>query len=299
MQKFQMSYSILILSFFLLLNMSLAGKVNWVSDWQIQTADSLATGTTSQNGVQIDVSYTGHISYIAYASYWSEGNPAPYTGNDVVDNAPTSGITLTSIRTGDSVYANVLEFSSPVIDPVFALYSVGSSASGVPYQFDQGFTLLSEGAGGWGDGYFTVDSNTIIGYEGNGVIQFHGEVSRIAWNLPVAESHHGFSIGVLDSAVSNIGTPINKLPSQYHLSQNYPNPFNPSTVIEFSVPASQFVTLKVYNILGKEIATLVSDELKPGSHSYTFYSGNLAGGIYFYRLSAGEFNRTKKMVLVR
>ena len=278
-----------------------AGEVNWVVDWQIQKADSLATGTTSQNDIQIDVTYTGHIYSIATADNWGEGNPPPYTGNDVIDNAPSSGITLSSVRVADSGYANVLRFSVPVIDPVMAMYSVGAGGNGVPYAFDQPFTLLSEGPGPWGVGRFDIDSltNTLTGYEGCGVIQFHGVISEIAWNLPVAEFHHGFAIGVLDSAVSNIGRPEGELPAHFKLNQNYPNPFNPSTIIEFSIPATRYVTLKIFNILGKEIATLVSDELKPGNHHYTFFSQNLAGGIYFYRLSAGEFSQTKKMTIVR
>jgi hypothetical protein len=85
----------------------------------------------------------------------------------------------------------------------------------------------------------------------------------------------------------------------YQLSQNYPNPFNPSTTINFQIPKSKFTTLKVYNILGKEVATLVSNKLNQGNHTYQFDGKNLASGIYYYQLVAGEFREVKKMILLR
>lgn len=179
---------------FALIGVANADPINWVTDWTMVSPG--ATGLVVQNGVVIDVTYSGHIAGLAPAGYWAEGTPPPYTGNPVVDNAPTSGITLNQANSASPEYANVLTFSSPLIDPVFALYSVGRSNIGVPYEFDQGFLLLSEGAGAWGDGSFVINGNTITGYEGHGVIQFFGAVSSIGWNNPVAEHHHGFTLGV-------------------------------------------------------------------------------------------------------
>jgi hypothetical protein len=89
------------------------------------------------------------------------------------------------------------------------------------------------------------------------------------------------------------------LPMKYSLSQNYPNPFNPSTTIEFTLPKSDFVELKVYNILGMEISTLVSKKLNPGNHTYTFDGKKLATGVYYYRLEAGNFIQTRKMIYLK
>ncbi len=83
------------------------------------------------------------------------------------------------------------------------------------------------------------------------------------------------------------------------LTQNYPNPFNPSTIISFVIPKSSFVTLKIYDVLGKEISNLVNEELIPGSYTKIWNAENLSSGVYFYTLKAGNFNQTKKMVLVR
>jgi hypothetical protein len=88
-------------------------------------------------------------------------------------------------------------------------------------------------------------------------------------------------------------------PNNFNLYQNYPNPFNPSTTIEFTLPNSESTTLKVYDILGKEVATLVSQKLNQGNHTYTFEGKNLASGVYYYRLEAGNFVQTHKMIYLK
>lgn len=96
---------------------------------------------------------------------------------------------------------------------------------------------------------------------------------------------------------------INNLPEQFSLEQNYPNPFNPSTKIKVSVPESGLYTLKVYNVLGQEVATLLNDNISAGTHTFTFnsslISGNITSGIYFYRFSGNNFTETKKMTLMK
>jgi len=89
------------------------------------------------------------------------------------------------------------------------------------------------------------------------------------------------------------------VPSEYRLAQNYPNPFNPGTVIEYSIPKSSFVTLKVYDVLGREIATLVNGEQTAGSYTTQFDATNLANGTYLYKLQAGSYTETKKMVVLK
>ncbi len=89
------------------------------------------------------------------------------------------------------------------------------------------------------------------------------------------------------------------IPENYSLSQNYPNPFNPTTKIDFSIPVSGLVTLKVYNILGQEVATLMNGEMKAGNYRVDFSTDNLSSGTYFYKLTAGSFTSVKKMLLLR
>ena len=85
----------------------------------------------------------------------------------------------------------------------------------------------------------------------------------------------------------------------FMLNQNYPNPFNPSTNINFTLPNSEFVTLKIYDILGEEVTTLINEEMIAGNYTKIWDAKNLSSGVYFYKLTAGKFSETKKMILVR
>ncbi|KAA0211948.1 MAG: PQQ-binding-like beta-propeller repeat protein [Ignavibacteriaceae bacterium] len=100
--------------------------------------------------------------------------------------------------------------------------------------------------------------------------------------------------GIIQSAASG-----DELPDEFSLRQNYPNPFNPSTVIEFELPHRSFVTLKVFNTIGKEVNTIVSSELNHGLHRFTFEAENLPAGLYFYTLNADNFRETKRMILIK
>ena len=88
-------------------------------------------------------------------------------------------------------------------------------------------------------------------------------------------------------------------PNKFSLEQNYPNPFNPSTTIRYSIPSPSSVQLKIYNILGNEIATLVNEELAAGNYNVEYDASNLPSGIYFYTLTTDGFSETKKMTLVK
>jgi hypothetical protein len=90
-----------------------------------------------------------------------------------------------------------------------------------------------------------------------------------------------------------------KSPEKFNLTQNYPNPFNPTTSINFDLPKAAFVTLKVYNMLGEKVATLVSGNLEAGSYSYVFDGSNLASGIYLYKLETNNIHMMKKMILLK
>jgi len=92
---------------------------------------------------------------------------------------------------------------------------------------------------------------------------------------------------------------ISGLPNDYSLSQNYPNPFNPTTNIEYSIPEASFVELKVYDVLGNEVATLVNQEQSAGVYRADFSGDGLASGLYIARIKAGNFTSTIKMTLLK
>ena len=87
--------------------------------------------------------------------------------------------------------------------------------------------------------------------------------------------------------------------SEFKLEQNYPNPFNPSTVIGFEIKDTRFVSLKVFNSIGQEVATLVNQVQNAGNYEVKFNAENLGSGVYFYQLVSGNFVATKKMILVK
>jgi hypothetical protein len=91
----------------------------------------------------------------------------------------------------------------------------------------------------------------------------------------------------------------NSTPEYYNLSQNYPNPFNPSTKIQYSISSNQIVKLKIYDVLGKEITTLVNKEQSAGTYEVNFDGNNLTSGIYFYTITAGDYTDTKSMILMK
>ncbi len=89
------------------------------------------------------------------------------------------------------------------------------------------------------------------------------------------------------------------LPNHYELYQNYPNPFNPATTIEYQIPEESFVKLKVYDIIGNEVATLVNEKKEPGDYTVSFNAKNIVSGVYIYTLKAGNFSETRKMILIK
>jgi hypothetical protein len=89
------------------------------------------------------------------------------------------------------------------------------------------------------------------------------------------------------------------LPTKFSLKQNYPNPFNPTTTISFSLPSKSFVSLKVFDLIGREVATIVSEEMSAGNYTKQWNAAALTSGIYFYRLQSGTFTETKKLVLLK
>lgn len=109
------------------------------------------------------------------------------------------------------------------------------------------------------------------------------------------------SDGLISFTDINVGiqTTSTEVPDGFQISQNYPNPFNPETKINFQIPKGDFVSLKVFDITGKEVATLVNQNLEAGSYEYSFNASNLTSGVYFYTIQAGQFTETKRMVLVK
>ena len=116
--------------------------------------------------------------------------------------------------------------------------------------------------------------------------------ARLAVEKYLNDKYNITITGIADSKSESI-------PAQFTLYQNYPNPFNPSTTIRYSIPKASLVSLKVYDILGREVASLVNEEKPAGNYKAVFNASSFASGVYFYRIQAGSFIATKKLLLLK
>jgi len=132
-------------------------------------------------------------------------------------------------------------------------------------------------------------TNTLLGKINGGKYLVKGTSDYLSRLNEILQSRFG-----LNSDESN-----KIIPKEYYLHQNFPNPFNPVTVISWQSPVSSHQTIKVYDILGKEIATLVDDFREAGVYEINFNASSLSSGVYIYKLQAGEFVSSKKMILLK
>ena len=140
-------------------------------------------------------------------------------------------------------------------------------------------------------GAFNNSSSLKIGGTGGASPYFNGLIDDIVIRNYVPD-------GYADSVYTDINEPVD-LPQQVTLGENYPNPFNPTTQIEFSLPRASDVQLTVYDLLGRRVAIMVDGKRQAGQHSVTFDASNLSSGVYIYRLKAGEYRESRKMLLVK
>ena len=119
---------------------------------------------------------------------------------------------------------------------------------------------------------------------------------RLQYRLKQIDFDGKFEYSEIITVETNRGV---SLPTKFELEQNYPNPFNPSTRIEYSVPSSEFVSLKIYDILGNEVATLVNEQKSAGNYEVKFNASSLTTGMYIYKINAGSFTKVRKMMLVK
>ncbi len=127
-------------------------------------------------------------------------------------------------------------------------------------------------------------------------------VSLETIDISVNISSNGYLFWKVDTTI-NLGVGLVNtdaiVPISFELNQNYPNPFNPRTTIQFSIPKTEYVTLKIYNLLGQEVATLVSAKLAPGNYKSNWDASGFASGIYLYKIECGAFIQTRKMILLQ
>ncbi len=191
----------------------------------------------------------------------------------------------------------------------------GAWMNGVLYTYtiDPNGNMVNELTQEWLNGLWTNYRQSTLTYDahGNEITGNNTLWSGTSWvpadyDFPLAvngSTYHftGYAINIsyILLNITSVSADKGSIPNNYSLSQNYPNPFNPSTTISFSIPSRSFVSLKVFDIIGREVATLASGELSAGTYTRQWNASNMSSGIYFYRLQAGKVIETKKLVLIR
>jgi hypothetical protein len=210
---------------------------------------------------------------------WIKGGPAPlgaWGGNWTYDD--TTGGTLKPLF-DDGTHGDALAgdkfFTAEIVWPT------GTPGGAFEFKYAAGYT----GVEGGGSAYLDNEA---------------GYATNHSWTIPNPPATY-YTLRTVFGTMGLVGVRElnNSIPTIYSLSQNYPNPFNPTTHIEFSIPTDNFVTLKVYNLVGQEVSTLVSDQMKAGNYQVTLNATNLASGVYFYKLVTGSFASIKKLTFLK
>ncbi len=146
-------------------------------------------------------------------------------------------------------------------------------------------SVIASGGGELGNQEYVVQST--VGQAAIGVMSDQSHIAEIGFWFQWV----GVVVGIEDAEAT--------IPLEFWLGQNYPNPFNPVTMLEFSVPERSQVTLRLYDVVGREVKTLVDREMEPGFHEAALHANGLASGIYYCRMSAGSYVNTRKLVLIK
>ena len=149
------------------------------------------------------------------------------------------------------------------------------------------------------NGIYRSTNNGYFWLEFNDGLPYKNAISLEVLDSTVYAGIWGFGLWNRPIIVTAIEEERTEIPNEFLLTQNYPNPFNPFTTIEYQIPEMVFVNIKVYDVLGNELRILVNEEQNSGIYKITFEAGNLPSGVYFYRIQAGNFIETKKMLLLR
>lgn len=221
-------------------------------------------------------------------------------------SGPSYDMAITDARAGDVGFANarLLFYHIPVIT------KSGASISG-----RTNFVLVTEcgpSAGSTDNGYFIInqynrtDSIVSIGYNRNPVIggrhyspTFYSKfVVPIVWESNRSGKTHLYGMNSAPLYYTGVEA-RSAVPATFALQQNFPNPFNPTTRIDFTLPSASMVSLKIYDMMGREVASIVSEELSAGTHSRQWDASAMPSGMYFYRMQAGSFSAIKRLVVVK
>ncbi len=235
----------------------------------------------------------------------SSGNPLPAAATVKTSVIAKSGSGVVNAEQWEGV---LVSYQNVTVSDENADGNVGPLVSGVNNNYGEMF--VSDGSGdtrvslqdgnnnyeNFWSAAFETDSTKVRITTGSKFSEISGILYYSFSNFKLCPRKASDFVGFVPTDVKK---DVSVLPAAYKLEQNYPNPFNPSTMISFSIPKESMVTLKIFNILGQEVKTLVKQNKLPGKYSVSFNANNFSSGIYFYSLSAGNYYQVKKMLLLK
>lgn len=255
---------------------------------------------------------------------WTNGDPDNWLTTDVVGFAECVTQSGDAQNGSSSARLEVINLSGNPYAPVLTSTDMNGQGHPVSQRYATFSGYYKFAPTGSDQLYISVgmskDDNTVVGVGAELIQTNTGSWTQfnipIYYNLPDVPTETHITFGIANSAgLTTIGSvayidnlsfsgianveQISVLPKDFNLNQNYPNPFNPSTKIEYSIPEAAFVQLKVYDILGNEVAELVYEEQSAGTYRADFTSDNLASGFYVAQLRTGDFSKTIKMNLIK
>jgi hypothetical protein len=273
-------------------------------------------------GISLHGNYNNHMFYFIFHGGWrgtsgvadtnwhhyavvarnGDANPTFFIDGalrptEFSEGAPVIYMDYTSLRTlniGGQLESGATHYSANIIDELSIWTGVRDSLQIRTIMMDTLGSAYYATADSGLVGYWRFDEFEDLGINGDG----SDDVQDLSHT-----SAHGDAVGTLalvpSGSVTGVREETTEMPKGFALKQNYPNPFNPTTIISFSLPTRSPISLKVLDILGREVATLVHEELPAGNHSRQWNASGMSSGIYYYRIQAGTYIGTKKLLLLR
>jgi hypothetical protein len=281
----------------------------------------------------------GNKSYLGGGGMFSSGRGQSWLANYIQVSTDKGTTWTNVAFTLDSVNTSTMTGNSDTLSTIASLFSSGSqllvgmqayyfydSPLVVPFANGGGVYHLVQNGSEWALADSSLLGRSVFGFASSGSFVFAATDSGIFRSSNYGTTWSDISLGMnhiyvsllfvsssylfastssglwrrpLSEVTSVEGNNSAIIPTNYWLSQNYPNPFNPTTMISYQLPFNSHVSLKVYDVLGREVGTLVSERQSAGSHYVRFNAAGLPSGVYFYRLQAGTFTETKKLMILK
>ncbi len=275
--------------------------------WSLDAGDGLTGGVYSLDligdGLNVGLNSVGNYRYISVIKRTDQDNPWTWSGSN---HSPTTGTNINPVLhyTGGTSFSDfgiAGNIDNSLLPVELISFSSYVNQANVTLSWSTSFENNNAG--------FDIERKTSVeSWSKIGSVQGKGNVNSISnylyedRNLQSGKYHYRLKQIDFNGNFKYYGLAnevIIGIPTEYSLCQNFPNPFNPSTTINYEIPNSNFVSLKIYDMMGREVAILISQFQEPGFYNVNFDASKLSSGIYFYKIQAGDFSAVKKLLLLK